>query len=84
MFVFVVMVIAASRPIFYLRTPWSSLLAGRFARLVPVRTEVALAWLGLALVPLSGSLITEPAAMTLAALMLRTPGIFASRDSGAV
>jgi hypothetical protein len=40
-----------------------------------VRTELALAWLGLALVPLSGSLITEPAAMTLAALML-APNIF--------
>jgi hypothetical protein len=42
---------------------------------VPVRTEVALAWLGLALVPLAGSLITEPAAMTLAALML-APQVF--------
>jgi hypothetical protein len=38
--------------------------------MVPVRTELALAWLGLALVPLAGSLITEPAAMTVAALML--------------
>ena len=37
---------------------------------LPVRTELALAWFGLALVPLTGSLITEPAAMTLAALML--------------
>ncbi len=41
----------------------------------PLRTEVALAWLGLALVPLAGSLITEPAAMTLAALML-APQVF--------
>jgi hypothetical protein len=37
---------------------------------VPVRTEVAEAWLCLAVVPLLGSLVTEPAAMTLAALML--------------
>ncbi len=69
--VFVVMVIAASRPIL---DAMRSLL-GTVARLVPVRTEVALAWLGLALVPLSGSLITEPAAMTLAALML-APQVF--------
>jgi hypothetical protein len=37
---------------------------------MPVRTAVAETWLYLALVPLVGSLITEPAAMTLAALML--------------
>jgi len=40
-----------------------------------LRNEVAQAWLGLALVPLAGSLITEPAAMTLAALML-APSVF--------
>jgi hypothetical protein len=45
------------------------------AKLAPVRSELALVWLGLALVPLTGSLITEPAAMTLAALML-APQIF--------
>ena len=71
LFVFTVMVIAASKPILdavrsLLRT---------LARLAPVRTEVALAWLGLAFVPLCGSLITEPAAMTLAALML-APQVF--------
>ncbi|KQQ96471.1 putative Na+/H+ antiporter [Massilia sp. Leaf139] len=71
LFVFVVMVIAASRPIL----DAVRVLLGTVARLVPVRTEVALAWLGLALVPLSGSLITEPAAMTLAALML-APQVF--------
>jgi Ca2+-dependent lipid-binding protein len=36
---------------------------------------MATAWLGLAAVPLLGSLITEPAAMTIAALML-APQIF--------
>lgn len=66
LFVFVVMVIAASRPVL---DAVRSLLHA-VARLAPVRTEFALTWLGLALVPLSGSLITEPAAMTLAALML--------------
>jgi hypothetical protein len=71
LFVFVVMVIAASRPVL---DAMRSLL-GAVAHLVPVRTEVALAWMGLALVPLAGSLITEPAAMTLAALML-APQVF--------
>jgi len=71
LFVFVVMVIAASRPILdAVRT-----LLRALARFAPLRTEVALAWLGLALVPLAGSLITEPAAMTLAALML-APQVF--------
>jgi len=71
LFVFVVMVIAASRPVL---DAMRSLL-GALARLAPARTEVALAWLGLSLVPLAGSMITEPAAMTLAALML-APQVF--------
>ena len=45
------------------------------ARLLPLPTPMASAWLGLAAVPLLGSLITEPAAMTIAALML-APQIF--------
>ena len=71
LFVFVVMVVAASRPV--LDAVAAMLQA--LARLAPVRTEVALAWLGLALVPLAGSLVTEPAAMTIAALML-APQVF--------
>lgn len=71
LFVFVVMVIAASRPV--LRTVIS--LVDTVARVVPVATPLATAWLGLAAVPLLGSLITEPAAMTIAALML-APQIF--------
>ena len=71
LFVFVVMVIAASRPV--LRTVMS--MVNAVARVVPVRTPLATAWLGLAAVPLLGSLITEPAAMTIAALML-APQIF--------
>jgi len=71
LFVFVVMVVAASRPV--LRTVMSAL--GAIARSVPVRTPLAKAWLGLAAVPLLGSLITEPAAMTIAALTL-APQVF--------
>jgi len=45
------------------------------ARVAPVRAPLASVWLGLAAVPLLGSLITEPAAMTIAALML-APQVF--------
>ena len=48
---------------------------GLIARLLPVRTSLATVWLGLAVVPLLGSAITEPAAMTIAALML-APQVF--------
>lgn len=75
LFVFVVMVVAASRPV--LSMVQRLLLA--LARLMPLPTALVQAWLGLAVVPLLGSLITEPAAMTLAALMLASqifkPGI---------
>jgi hypothetical protein len=66
LFVFVVMVVAASRPV--LETVIG--LVSTIAKLIPINTAVAHVWLCLALVPLIGSLITEPAAMTLAALML--------------
>ncbi len=66
LFVFVVMVVAASRPI--LEAVRAAV--GIVARLVPLPIPLVLTWLGFSLVPLLGSLITEPAAMTLAALML--------------
>ncbi len=66
LFVFVVMVIAASRPVL-----WAvSALTRQLAQRAPLSTPVAMAWLGLAAVPLLGSVVTEPAAMTIAALML--------------
>lgn len=71
LFVFVVMVVAASRPVL---EAVQRVLAG-IARGVPLPTPVVQVWLGLALVPLIGSLVTEPAAMTLAALIL-APQIF--------
>jgi Putative Na+/H+ antiporter len=66
LFVFVVMVIAASRPVLW---AVSALTQGLSQRL-PISTPVARVWLGLAAVPLLGSAVTEPAAMTIAALML--------------
>ena len=44
--------------------------------MLPVATPVATAWLCLAGIPLLGSLVTEPAAMTIAALMM-APSVFA-------
>jgi len=68
MFVFVIMVIAASKPILDL--------AGRatvgLARLLPFPPRLAFYFVALSFTPLLGSFITEPAAMTLAALLLRT------------
>jgi hypothetical protein len=73
LFVFVVMVVAASRPILQLVLNAVSLTA----RFIPLRNTLVSAWLGLAAVPLLGSAITEPAAMTIAALML-APQVFRS------
>jgi hypothetical protein len=73
LFVFVVMVIAASKPILHVVMATINCLA----RLMPFRAALARSWLGLAAVPILGSAITEPAAMTIAALML-APQIFRS------
>lgn len=67
LFVFTVMVIAASRPILEAVTG----LVMRIARLLPFDTNPTVVWLSLTVIPLLGSFITEPAAMTLAALILR-------------
>ena len=74
LFVFVVMVIAASKPVLHVVTAAVNAIAG----VLPVRRSLATTWLGLAAVPLLGSAITEPAAMTIAALML-APQVFRTR-----
>ena len=66
MFVFVIMVIAGTRPILQTTQRWVSLLA----RSVPLPGSMGLYLVLMILVPLMGSFITEPAAMTLAALIL--------------
>jgi len=67
LFVFVIMVMAASRPVLLLAGQGVSLAA----RALPLPGNVAYYLVILALVPLLGSFITEPAAMTLGALLLR-------------
>ncbi len=67
LFVFAIMVVAGTRPILEL----AAALVRQVARFMPLPQGMALYFLLLAMVPLLGSFITEPAAMTLAALMLR-------------
>jgi hypothetical protein len=84
LFVFVIMVVAASRPVLEAVRA----LVGAGGSLVPRHNLLAQVWLCFALVPLIGSLITEPAAMTLAALMLAPlvfrPGIPEALKYGAL
>lgn len=67
MFVFAIMVIAGTRPVLQ----FAGTSVRIMARFIPLPRNMALYFLLLAFVPLLGSFITEPAAMTLAALMLR-------------
>ncbi|MDR2710144.1 MAG: putative Na+/H+ antiporter, partial [Burkholderiales bacterium] len=71
MFVFAIMVVAASRPITSSVRDGVRWLARRIAKSLPWEEPLLLYFLTLSVIPLLGSLITEPAAMTLAALMLR-------------
>ena len=71
MFVFVIMVVAASKPVLGVVSNFIQTIA----KIAPFNSVLAQIWLSLAAVPLLGSLITEPAAMTLAALML-APQVF--------
>ncbi len=66
MFVFVIMIIAGSRPILY----FTNKLVNVLAEFMPISKAVGFYFLSLAFLPLMGSFITEPAAMTLAALIL--------------
>ena len=66
-FVLVVMIVAATRPVVTLAEKLITLAS----RLIPVPESVAFYVAALFLGPLLGSLITEPAAMTLLALMLK-------------
>ena len=67
MFVFAIMVVAASKPILH----FSRDIVRFLATLLPLQSSLAFYFVSLSFVPLLGSFITEPAAMTLAAFMLR-------------
>jgi hypothetical protein len=76
LFVFAIMVIAGTRPILQV----CGLLVQRIASLVPLPSALTHYFFLLLVVPLLGSWITEPAAMTLAALMLRD-SVFSAQAS---
>lgn len=67
MFVFAIMVVAGSRPILAGARGLINFLAGRISKSPSLPRYLLI----MSVLPLSGSLITEPAAMTLAAMMLR-------------
>jgi hypothetical protein len=67
LFVFVIMVIAASKPIL----DFSLTCVKKISTLLPINKSLSLFLITMSFVPLLGSFITEPAAMTLAALILR-------------
>lgn len=67
LFVFAIMVVAASKPILTL----AGMIVRGLARAIPMDNQISYYFVLLFLVPLLGSFITEPAAMTLAALLLR-------------
>jgi hypothetical protein len=67
LFVFAIMVVAASRPILH----FCRFIVRFLATLLPLQRSLAFYFVSLSFVPLLGSFITEPAAMTLAAFMLR-------------
>ncbi|HKX53889.1 MAG TPA: putative Na+/H+ antiporter [Nitrosospira sp.] len=67
MFVFAIMVVAGTKPILQL----AMLSVRTVAQFIPLPQAIIFYFTTLSLVPLLGSFITEPAAMTLAALILR-------------
>ncbi len=66
-FVFVVMAIAATRPVLYIAERIITLIA----KLIPLKGEGSFYLTALVVGPLLGSFITEPAAMTLTALLMK-------------
>ncbi len=67
-FVFVIMTVAATRPVIQL----AKQVIGGLANLLPMSRSLAFFLVALTVGPLLGSFITEPAAMTVTALLLRS------------
>ncbi|OWS69753.1 putative Na+/H+ antiporter [Polynucleobacter campilacus] len=71
LFVFAIMIVAGSKPILFISTEILHLLAKGLRFILRIKSAPSLYFLTLSITPLLGSLITEPAAMTLAAFLLR-------------
>lgn len=70
LFVFVVMVVSATRPVLKSVTNVINVTANFLTKILPLKGAVCFYFVVMALVPILGSFITEPAAITLAALIL--------------
>lgn len=66
-FVFVIMILASTRPV----TDLAEMVIGKISNLIPLPKKIRMYCSILVLGPLLGSLITEPAAMTISALLLK-------------
>ena len=71
LFVFAIMVVSASKPILVLASTWVKYVSLILSKLTKLNVATSNYVITLSLVPLLGSFITEPAAMTLAALLLK-------------
>ena len=71
LFVFAIMVVAGSKPILHFATQLLYQLGKAIQLVLRTKQAPTLYFLTLSITPLLGSLITEPAAMTLAAFLLR-------------
>jgi len=71
LFVFAIMIVAGSKPILFISTEILHLLAKGLQSILRIKSAPTLYFLTLGITPLLGSFITEPAAMTLAAFLLR-------------
>ena len=67
LFVLAIMIVAASKPVLL----FASAIAQTTCRLLPMPRAIAFYFTVLAVIPLLSSLVTEPAAMTLAAIILK-------------
>lgn len=70
-FVFAVMIISASRPVLFFARQLIQTIASLIGRTMPIEQKYVDLLVLLTLGPLSGSFITEPAAMTVTALLLK-------------
>lgn len=71
LFVFAIMVVAASKPVLHFASELVRLVSAVLTKIFSINSRITNYFVTLSLVPLLGSFITEPAAMTLAALLLK-------------
>ncbi|MEY2706496.1 MAG: hypothetical protein RI905_245 [Pseudomonadota bacterium] len=71
LFVFAIMVVAASKPVLHFASELVRLVSTLLTKIFSINNGITNYFVTLSLVPLLGSFITEPAAMTLAALLLK-------------